>query len=340
MVDPAGVLVLQTFELDYRGRLDRTSGPGGAPVPPGAIRSAWYAVIGLVAFLRVLTRPAKGWRSKAQLLYGLLAVGALVLCAAVAVAAALAAMGAGGWLPDGVGSVLGVDSTDVAVATGVVAVGTWAALRRRLLAIAWSAQRNIRYLDEDGHRDTVVLTLDTAVDGLRDSGWSGPVHLLGYSFGSLVAVDALMPASTRARPGGRVAEAVRTLTTIGCPADVVRLYRQGYLLDRVAHVPDLDWVNVFIPADVFASNLRDGGDDMGGGQPVVVATIEPRTVQYGNERLGWRQIATIRGFRTHGGYWGGPDEANCFEDLVDRWITPAAPPAAPSTSVGTGDGRP
>jgi hypothetical protein len=323
VLDHNDVPVLHVFELDYRRRLDPTSGPSGPAAPPGAVRSATYAVAGFAGLLAALGRPAKTRIAKWQLFYGLVAVAALALCALVAAVSWLVAAGVGSWLPHGFEHFLGLDASNVALTTGAVSVGGWALWRRKLLALAASVQRNLRYFDEQRHRQTVILTLTDAVDGLRDDGWSGPVHVLGYSFGSLVALDALFPMD--AGPCSRLSGEISSLTTIGCPADAVRLYRPDYLAGRSTLVPaGFDWINVFNLADIFASNFTDGGDGIGEGQPVDVAGICPTNVRYGHEKLSTLNVLRAKGFRTHDGYWGSAEEASCFDALVGRW--------APSTT--------
>ena len=184
------------------------------------------------------------------------------------------------------------------------------------------------YVDnDDRHSDTVTLTVDLALDGLRDTGWTGPVHLLGYSFGSLVLFDAMFPRATSHRSGDPVAS-VRSLTTIGCPLDAVRLFRPRYADTRAARAAGTPWRNVFIATDVFGSNLRNGDDVQGGSQTSIdIIDVDPISIRYLDERLSWGTVLRLRGFRSHAGYWGGPDEGSCFDGLVDHWC---ASPSSPS----------
>ena len=317
LVHPNGTVVLQVFELDYRPKLDPLAGPTGPPTPPGAVRSTMYAVGGVFTMLKAFRSPAKGGKAKFQLGYALFFAVVLAFSAITAAAGALVAIVPGDWLPDGVQNAL--DS--IAVPAGVVAVGGWAVFRRKLLAISASVQRNLRYLNDGRHRDTVALTLDDAVDGLRQSGWTGPLHVLGYSFGSLVAIDALLPLASHPSVNPRIGGNVATLTTVGCPFDFVRLFKRGYGGQRESRVDGLSWVNVFIPADVLASNLQDGKDDNATDSPKTIGGVTPDVRQYGDDQLELIKVFTAKGLRTHGGYWGGPDEASCFDMLLDRWIT-------------------
>jgi hypothetical protein len=124
----------------------------------------------------------------------------------------------------------------------------------------------------------------------------------------------------------RLTGAVDSLITIGCPVDAVRLYRPGYLdSDRRARVKGpFEWINIFNLADIFASNFADGTDGADGGRPVAIAgKTRPLTnLRYGYDELGVLNFLKAKGFRTHDGYWGTPEEASCFDAVVGRWVQP------------------
>jgi hypothetical protein len=339
--DQSQTPVLHVFELDYRRRLIAATGKATPPVSPGAVQSSMYAVVGLMVLLGALVRPAKGAMAKLQLLLGLVAVSALVLAAVVSVVTWLTAAGLfdSRWL-DGV---LGLDPSQAALATSAVTIVLWTAARRRLLAIATTVQRLMRYMSEPRHQATVAQTIDDALDGLQDNGWTGPVHLLAYSFGSLVAVDSLFPPQSGLRPNERVRLAVATLTTIGCPVDIVRLFRPKYFADRPSAriAGSCTWTYVYNAKDLFASSFADHGDTPGTGKPIELGGRQPRSLPYGSQRLGVLDLLAVRGFSAHDGYWGGWDEASCFDDLVDQWrpAPTSTPPAqlsrAPSAESGS-----
>jgi hypothetical protein len=86
----------------------------------------------------------------------------------------------------------------------------------------------------------------------------GRIHVIGYSFGSIVALDSFFPRGND--PGLRV-RAVDTLVTIGCPFDFVRTYFPEHFTGRnaLANVPPR-WINVFDPRDILGSNFHDDDD--------------------------------------------------------------------------------
>ena len=84
------------------------------------------------------------------------------------------------------------------------------------------------------------------------------VDLVGYSFGSLVALDCLFPQQGPPDPRYGL---LRGLVTIGCPWDGARLLYPGFTRNRYARagVP-AGWLNVYAPLDVFGSNFRDDAE--------------------------------------------------------------------------------
>jgi hypothetical protein len=141
--------------------------------------------------------------------------------------------------------------------SGTAAVVGSTVLRRGALALAATVRLLIDYTrNSERIRDTVCLTVDDAIAGLRDNGWHGKIHLLGYSFGSLLLHDAALPhpnAQKRTEPF----DATASLVTVGCPLDVVRLYYPKYTEGREARNATLKWKNIYNAADVLGSNLSN-----------------------------------------------------------------------------------
>jgi hypothetical protein len=308
--------VLQLFELDYLGLLEPDSGVAGRPVVPGLVRSVYFALLGLLKLLFALRRPGKTWTAKAQLLLGFAGVLVLVFAATVAVYSVVFATGralpfAGVFGPEAAPWVFGMSSLGF--------VAGWSAVRKHVLAMAGSMEWLMRFVtNQSAIADTVALVVDEAVDGLRQNDWNGSIHLLGFSFGSLVLFESLFPRPGALRSASPVA-AVSSLTTIGCPIDLVRLYQPSYIARRAARRPGLPWTNVFNTADVFSSNLRDEDDHSEGvADALPFASPPPASIRYLDQGIGPTQIFTSG--RVHAGYWGTPARANCFDPLVMTWL--------------------
>lgn len=154
------------------------------------------------------------------------------------------------------------------------------------------------------------------------------IHIIGYSFGSVVAIDSLFCTQT---PSVRFRR-IDALITIGCPYDFIRTYWPEYFQNRkgLSDVPRR-WFNVLKSADVLGSDFHDE-EKINGKIEKKKAGLEvdgeprcPENIYHGPEKtlkecsVG-EKFAFI-GFKLHERYWEA-DEAgdkNCF-DLVVRAV--------------------
>ena len=175
------------------------------------------------------------------------------------------------------------------------------------------------------------------------------VYLVGYSFGSVIAIDALFP------PGGfrpTRMDRIDGLITIGCPFDMIRTVFPKYYAERpVGKAPSL-WLNVFAPLDVLGSNFIDDSDagatpedapaserergkrrkrnpkwcgvgenPRAGGDP-----FHPDNIRWENGPLGQRsalaQVFMLSGFKVHAMYWDAEDmhDIGCIRPIVARML--------------------
>lgn len=312
--------VLQFFQFDYAAALEAPRSTATPSVAPGMVRSAAFATWAGLKWFSAATRDGKTARTKFQLALGLVAALALVFAAVVALYALLVALGLDQpWL----NGVLGTEKQAAKWTFGVTSLGltiTWAALRKKILALAETTEELIRFTtNNDSTADTITVRLDQAIDELRGSEWQGPLHLLGYSFGSLVLFEAMHP-RTNSGLSAKPVETVSSLVTIGCPLDLVRLYEPSYVAGRQVRRKNLAWTNVFNEADIFASNLKDKADGEEDGTPMTIGTVAVKatSIRHTDEKIGAFQIF-VSG-RTHTGYWGDPTEASCFDRLVGGWL--------------------
>src|SRR5262245_26586004 len=152
------------------------------------------------------------------------------------------------------------------------------------------------------------------------------IHVVAFSFGSLVAIDSLFPKQV----AGRQWERVDSLVTVGCPFDFIRTYWPEYFGTRegVLDKPR-KWYNVFAPADILGSDFTDATYDAKTGKPTTDVGVQlrdggmrvPEGISYGDSRtltdLGlWSQL-TLQGFKAHASYFDEAESAaNCISPIV------------------------
>lgn len=149
------------------------------------------------------------------------------------------------------------------------------------------------------------------------------LRVMGYSFGSLVAVDTLFDENATQAGLTRV----DGLVTIGCPFDLVRAYWPGYFQARHARTSLTEWINVYGPTDVLGSNFRDDVKEETATAGIQLASgtdVKPlANIVYG--RTGRNpnvfESLMLEGFKAHRAYWDAehPDETSCF-DLVAKQL--------------------
>ena len=131
---------------------------------------------------------------------------------------------------------------------------------------AWKARFNANlvvalvlgnYIASGERRDNATGQLAAFINALDDSAQYSRIHIISYSIGSLVALDALF---SRTGPIESLA-AVDSLVTIACPADFIQTYWPDYFRGRRRLDAPRQWLNIFEPRDLLASNFIIGDND-------------------------------------------------------------------------------
>jgi len=310
---------------DYRPQL-QLSTISGTDIN-GAVKRFGLVLAYLLSTTRLVvgaSRRAKSTMARCQLMLG---VGGLVLLLLSTVFTALAVLAA---LDIWQGPVVSGNAAD-AIELGATAFTTWlfSSIRPAVQNSAVAVEQLLEYVHDERHAASVAGTLESALDDLIEADPTRNIHILSYSFGALVAMDFLYPhRALHVIADNRYVKTVKTLTTIGLPVDFIRLYLPRYTDDREARIPDLRWMNIYIAADVFGSNLINGDDFTEGpntyGSTVprdgtLIAGRRPVSLRYTNERLTSQNISSPRRFLSHVGYWDAPEQENCLH-LVMREV--------------------
>jgi pimeloyl-ACP methyl ester carboxylesterase len=219
----------------------------------------------------------------------------------------------------------------------------WKAQFGRLMGSYYSAYEYINY----GRTEAIVGLLENRLREVTELERYARVHVVAYSFGSVVAFNAFFPRNNAPLP--RFA-GVDTLVFIGCPVDPIRAFWPKYFHDRKnsPQVPKR-WVNVYRMDDIMSSNFND--DRKASPQPsadVMRAIFSPPSPPAAAGRTtsqpdGTRAVIpapdnisilsgaddrefslvetfTLYGFAAHTGYWhsGNPQAPSAFDEVVTR----------------------
>jgi hypothetical protein len=292
------------------------------------LRKALYPIAFLLLYTRgVLTafrkREGKTRRERYQvfLAIAVLCLLTFYLLTLVVAAVEIIAPDLLGWLPSEVPQ---------GIVVALTALGLWKSdLVADLVAGAVGFICVMAYLGHGERREPLIGQLVALIDWAEEKEDVQYEHMdvVAFSFGTVIALDAFFPRTGDRSP--RLSR-VRSLTTIGCPFDLIRTYWPKYFeQSRPEQVPE-KWFNVYSPIDVLASNFRrDGGaGEPDTGIPTTAADAagsrRPVNVPYGEPTsaadMSPLQFITFMGLRSHSIYWGRVPEAEltAFSPIVTR----------------------
>jgi hypothetical protein len=297
------------------------------------LHQLWYAVRAVGRSWRKAARTRKRKRGKtkrerSQLLYAriwlaLMVVGLILLLGLLASTLAVGDLPAGLRLLEG--AILFIGGLSI-----------WKSpLARKLGNTALIGYSVVDYLDRSDDKGSQLRgQLASLLEHLAERKHHRTVDVLAYSFGSIVAIDALFPYVQEPPP--RLATIDR-LITIACPFDFVRSYWPGYFTKRFSRedAPGR-WVNFYAPSDVLASNFRDDSRleeadervEVREGQP---PPCDPDNVAYlidgREEPVSGKDALLLKGLRFHAQYWSSrvASEEAVFDQVVGHLGNTGAP---------------
>jgi hypothetical protein len=181
------------------------------------------------------------------------------------------------------------------------------------------------YLRSGLGRNDLEGPLEDLLDTLREDATYARIHLVGYSFGSIVAMNMMFPPGEPPSPGSGVS-AVSTLVTIGCPFDTIRTFWSGYFTGRHASPGKLvKWINIWSPTDALGSNFNNSETRTDADTEVMKTAGHslPKPVNYltpgARQSIGALEQAFLAGMAEHGSYWGkraDGQEKTCMDEIV------------------------
>lgn len=282
----------------------------------GEVRGGWLVpgriLLGLGVVLLMSVWMALGnpdLRHRVQIAIGFVLLMLMTSYAFLLIAAALAE----GWtvidgVQDGTGDFIANALSGLAV--GLTALGVTVSpkeLRAQVNNGATQLLGAIRYLSEGEGRDPETGRFYALVEHLAEAGYTA-VDVVGYSFGSILALDALYPAERPHVPEG-TRQLVKRLVTIGSPVVTVATFWPDYWKGRRPWGGR--WINVYSPRDVLSSYLcpapaeaqaRVAEESLGteGPRPKEEWSFGPD-----DDLTPWKRLA-LSGLRAHSKYWETP----------------------------------
>lgn len=199
----------------------------------------------------------------------------------------------------------------------------------------------VNYLNEDqneGQRRKLIGQLQKFMDDIdyhSNSGY-GRYVIVAFSFGSIIALDALFPKEGNRR--GEVAGKTAVLFTIGSPFDLIRSFWNNFFEKRDVCGLELEWWNIFSRLDLLGSNFRNDDSAEDPHESYIFKSgelcetgVKPKNIQYGGDmpiKLSF-DFLLLAALRAHAIYWDThTDHSDAFAHVIER-LYPPTPPASP-----------
>lgn len=332
------VPVLDVYEFDYESILTRKYEHLN-PVMQ-SVRLFILLTLNLPRLIRASRSKAKSRSAKVQFYMAVLIVSLLIVYMALlfiaaagvigqAIAQAAQTVGSAGTLsspaaavpPSSAAAPFNFNTLQNIVILVAVVQALWPKLREALLKGALTYTCVIEYITYGERRDVIAGQFLDLLEHMAEKGKYRQIHVIAYSFGSIIAIDALFPADRKASDRYGL---IQTLSTIGCPFDFVRMFWPTYFQRRSGQ-PDWprQWLNVYSPQDALASNFRDNDSEEAaekGLNLVAGGERKPENLVYRSSSVQISPLAALalQGLRAHADYWEFEyeSEVSCFTDIM------------------------
>lgn len=171
------------------------------------------------------------------------------------------------------------------------------------LASEFSAIDN--YIQYGEQSQTIQGNLDALIEFISENEPNPKIQFHTYSFGSIVAMDALFPIANEV--GHNTKERVNLLITVGAPFEFVKGFYPNFYEDRNEFMTEkIQWINVYSLMDAFASNFRKD-NKAGNAQFGIIKNKEkPINLNYEVARKDTYNpfnFLTLKHIKMHRSYW-------------------------------------
>lgn len=111
------------------------------------------------------------------------------------------------------------------------------------------------YIQYGEQSQIIQGNLDALIEYIVENEENPTIHLHTYSFGSVIALDALFPLGNE--PSANMQNNIKLLITVGAPYEFINNYYPNFYRKRINKMSEkIEWINVYSTMDAFASNFR------------------------------------------------------------------------------------
>ena len=161
------------------------------------------------------------------------------------------------------------------------------------------------YIQYGEQSQIIQGNFDALVEYIVENEENPAIHLHTYSFGSIIALDALFPIGTE--PCTNIQNNIKLLITVGAPYEFIDSYYPSFYSERIDKMSQkIEWINVYSTLDAFASNFRKD-NKVGKAQYGILDRKEvPINLNYEiarREKYNFFSFLTLKHITMHKSYW-------------------------------------
>jgi hypothetical protein len=161
------------------------------------------------------------------------------------------------------------------------------------------------YTQYSKQRKAIQENLDILMKYILEKEEDSVIHLHTYSFGSIIALDALFPIGNA--PCANIQNNVKQLITIGAPYEFINNFYPNFYNDRIDKMTKkIQWINVYSTLDAFASNFREDNKSGKAHYGIMDKKVGPLNLNYEtnrNEKFNVFSFITLKQINRHKSYW-------------------------------------
>lgn len=156
-----------------------------------------------------------------------------------------------------------------------------------------------------GEQSQILLgNLDQLIEHIAENEPNSEIHFHTYSFGSILAIDALFPIA-KIPPSDNIQKLTKLIITTGNPFEFINAYYPSFYNNRCDVMKNIKWLNVYSIADVFSTNYRRDGKRGDAEYGIKDITLIPENINYEitSDRSGLIAFFSLSSIKMHKCYW-------------------------------------
>ena len=174
------------------------------------------------------------------------------------------------------------------------------------------------YIQYGEQAQIIQGNLDALIEYIEENEENPTIHLHTYSFGSVIALDALFPIGNE--PSANIQNKIKLLVTVGAPYEFINNYYPNFYRKRINKISEkIEWINVYSTMDTFASNFRNDNKVGEAKYGIMDRKEVPINLNYEiarREKYNLFSFLTLKHITMHQSYWDDSKSSQSCTRLI------------------------